>query len=184
MFGCTWPSLLLPWSNYLLGLMQLPFWLLTSTFLSLFSSFPLPRSIWQDFLQPVTWIISVWCWVSPWSQKEKELKDTNEHSAFLLRCCWKEIPAKKMSECHWTKCHINSVERERCWSDWSTAPCGAAMGVLKLSHGIMHFLLGNAHYEGRLWAAFRHVPCHAVPSHDKDLELPTCNCGELRSDLK
>lgn len=57
-----------------------------------------------------------------------------------------------------------TLQRERCWNDWSTAPCGAAMGVLKLSHGIMHILLGNSLYESRLWGAFRRccaMPCYA-----------------------
>lgn len=69
--------------------------------------------------------------------------------------------SKKMSECHWAKCHINSMER--CWNDWSTEPRGAAMGVLKLSHGIMHFLLGNSQYEGQLQGAFRR--CCTMPRY-------------------
>lgn len=63
---------------------------------------------------------------------------SNEDLAFLLRCSSKEMP-KQMSECHWTKCHINFWNRERdgergvCWDNWSTAPapCGAAMGIVE-----------------------------------------------------
>lgn len=35
-------------------------------------------------------------------------------------------------------------------------PCGAAIGVLKLSHGIMRILFRNSLHEGQLQGAFRH----------------------------
>lgn len=69
---------------------------------------------------------------------------------------------KKMSECHWAKCHINSAETDPGMT--AAVPRGAAIGVLKLSHGIMHILLGNSLYEGQLRGAFRQrcaISCYA-----------------------
>jgi len=74
-------------------------------------------------------------------------------------------------------------EREREMVEWLklSAPWSSDGGV-ELSHGVMHILLGNSLYGGRLRGPFRRR--RATLSHDSDLGLPAREVAESSNALK